>query len=207
LFSLCSLFIRRYRKIMKASIFNGSLKGDTVMNLVEEIAANNLAARGWHVERFVLRNMAIAPCSGCFGCWFRQPGACIKNDAGCEVTKAFVQSDMAVLLTPVTFGGYSSQLKKAVDRLLPAISPLFMKINGETHHRPRYAKYPGIAVFGALEQHDAGSEEIFATLVERNSINVHSPRHIFSVVLEGATTDQIADKVANVLNYMEVKNE
>ena len=70
------------------------------------------------------------------------------QDGGHVVTRAFIQSDLAIFLTPVTFGGYSSQLKKAVDHLIPNILPFFRTVKGETRHHKRYAHYPNLLVLG-----------------------------------------------------------
>lgn len=72
---------------------------------------------GWEVEPFILHDMEIHHW-GCFGCWVQTPGVCVIDDAGRDVARAVIQSDLAVFLIPVTFGGYSSELKKAVDRLI-----------------------------------------------------------------------------------------
>jgi multimeric flavodoxin WrbA len=44
------------------------------------------------------------------------PGECVIKDAGCDVARDVSHSDLVILLTPMSFGGYSSELKKAVDR-------------------------------------------------------------------------------------------
>ena len=185
---------------MKAVVFNSAKKENGILKTVQEIIDDELIKAGWDTNVLDLCKTEIAACLGCFGCWFKTPGICVINDAGRDVTKAFVQSDLAVFLTPVTFGGYSSDLKKAVDRLIPAISPYFMKINGETHHRPRYEKYPTLAVIGELRCPDMESEGIFKKLVERNAINMHSPAHTSCIVYEEDWSDQARNKVKKCLS-------
>ena len=185
---------------MKAMVFNSAGKGNGILEPVQEIIGEELVKAGWDIDVLDLCKTDIAACLGCFRCWFKTPGVCVINDAGRDVTKAFVQSDMTVFLTPVTFGGYSSELKKAVDRLIPAISPYFMKINGETHHRPRYERYPKLAVIGELRHPDLESEGIFKKLVERNAINMHSPAHTSCIVLEEDWSDQVRKKVKKCLS-------
>ena len=93
--------------------------------------------------------------------------------------------DLLVFLTHVTFGGYSSELKKAVDRLIPLLSPFFVKIGREIHHRPRYPRYPPILGVGLLPVPDQEKEKIFRTLVERNAVNYHSPFHESVAIMPG----------------------
>ncbi len=100
---------------MRAVILDGAFAGDETSAAVEADLVSALAARGWEVERIRLRDLTIAYCKGCFGCWVKTPGVCPTRDDAGVVTHAFVRSDLAVLVTPVVFGGYSSELKKALD--------------------------------------------------------------------------------------------
>ena len=54
-------------------------------------------------------------------------------------------------------GGYSSELKNAVDHLIPNILPFFANVDGETHHKPRYKRYAKLLIPGeAAVDGDAG---------------------------------------------------
>ena len=189
---------------MKAVVLNGSEKGDNALNSVYEIIVDELKGIGWKVDTFILHDTEIASCLGCFGCWVKTPGICVIDDAGRDVAMAVIQSDLAVFLTPVTFGGYSSELKKAVDRLIPLISPFFMKIKGEVHHKPRYERYPSLIVVGVLSHPDEESERIFKTLVSRNAINLHCPAHAGGVVLSSQSPEKIREKIQTLLTKVEV---
>ena len=113
---------------MKAVIFNGAKEGDLTIKAIEKNIADQLTKERWEVEPIELRNMQIANCIGCFGCWVKTPGTCVINDDGRETTRKAIQSDLMVWLTPVTFGGYSSELKKALDRIIPILLPYFQVI-------------------------------------------------------------------------------
>ena len=160
---------------MKALILNGSNDDENPLNIWEKSIIELLDNHGWQVETVELRNKKLATCIGCFGCWIKTPGQCILKDEGQEICKAVARSDLLVLLTPLTFGGYSFELKKIVDRLIPNLLPLFTKINGEMHHKTRYEKNPKLLAIGYQPQHDEESERIFRELVHRNSINMDSP--------------------------------
>lgn len=182
---------------MDALILNGMAKDE---DGVSEILAGELKNSGYEVTSLILREKEIAPCLGCFGCWIKTPGICVVDDDGREVVRMAVQSDLMIFLTPVTFGGYSSNLKKALDRIIPIASPFFMKIAGEIHHRPRYARYPSIVGIGLLPQPDEESEQIFRTLVKRNAINLHAPSHSAGVVLRSDPPDKMRDDIKRLLN-------
>lgn len=133
----------------------------------------------------------------------KTPGICLFADDGREVARKAIQSHLLVLLTPVTFGGYSSQLKKALDRMISLVSPFFQKIGGETHHQPRYRRYPRLLGVGTLPAPDAESEATFASLVARNAINLHAPAAA-AVVFENGTADQAAETIRRLLAAVEV---
>ncbi|MCX6093301.1 MAG: NAD(P)H-dependent oxidoreductase [Candidatus Bipolaricaulota bacterium] len=141
-----------------------------------------LAEAGHTTEVIPLRERTIAPCRGCFGCWVTTAGECVIDDAGRQVARAIARCDLLVYLTPVTFGGVSSELKKAVDRMLPDILPFFARVNGETHHHWRYQKSPRLMGLGVLPRPDREAENIFKTLIERNALNLNAPRTAAAVV-------------------------
>ena len=152
------------------------------MDAVGVALQDTLQAEGWSVTPWTLRDEKIAYCLGCFECWTKTPGLCRIDDAGREVVESIIGGDLAIYLTPITFGGYSSELKKAIDRSIGLISPFFTRIDGEVHHHARYDRYPSLVGVGVLPAPHPAQEQIFATLVGRNAINMHAPTHN-SVVL------------------------
>lgn len=187
---------------MRALILNGALAGDDGMTSVEEALGLALAARGWAVERVHLRDLTIAYCKGCFDCWVKTPGMCQTHDGARGVTRAIVRSDLLVLLTPVTFGGYSSELKKALDRSVGLVMPFFTRIHGEVHHKARYARYPALLGIGITAAPDEREEHIFETLVGRNAINFHAPAHGVAFVRRGQPPEQMRATVARAVAQM-----
>lgn len=169
---------------VKAVILNGAGNDDNALDSVHEIIVDELTRIGWEVTSYTLREHSIGYCVGCFGCWIKTPGICRFNDDGRKIARQFIQSDLSILFTPVTFGGYSAELKKTLDRaLLGLVSPFFMKINGEVHHKPRYDQYPRLMGVGVLPHADKESERIFKGLVNRNALNLHVPAHIAGVIV------------------------
>lgn len=174
---------------MKVVVLNGGRKKDRGQADCCGLLALEILSQGHSVENIDLEEIPIAPCTGCFGCWVKTPGECTIDDGGRDVTRAALLCDLLVFLTPVTFGGYSSELKKAVDRCIPNLSPFFIRIGGETHHRPRYTRYPPILGVGLLDKPDPEKENIFRTLVARNAVNYHSPFHDAVVIIPGRERD------------------
>jgi multimeric flavodoxin WrbA len=93
---------------MKALLLDGSRANEPDLDDIKIRFQKELKSKGWEVEVLELKNLNISPCTGCFKCWIKTPGICITDDAAREVSNKFVQSDLLVLLSPVTFGGYSS---------------------------------------------------------------------------------------------------
>ncbi len=189
---------------MKAVILNGALSGDQSLDRVQEVLMAELKTRCWEVEPFLLNSLDIKYCTGCFGCWMQTPGVCIIPDAGQEIAKAFIQSDLVIFLTPVTFGGYSSELKKALDRIICILSPFFMKVGGEIHHRPRYERYPRLMGVGLLPREDVESGRVFNTLVERNAINWHAPAYVSKVLPDTGGVDGMREDIKELFSQLEV---
>jgi len=102
-----------------------------------------------------------------------------------------------VYVTPLTFGGYSSQLKKLLDRFIPVLDPRFTIVGGEVHHLLRYQRYPKTIGLGTLPSPDPDAEGLFAKLVARNGLNVHQT--VEAEVLVGVTDPARARRSAERL--------
>ncbi len=164
-------------------ILDGAGVGDKDLAPVLDVLSQVFKAARAELVTFPLREMKLAHCLGCFGCWVKTPGLCVEADAGRDIAKAIVRSDVTVLFTPVTFGGYSPELKKMVDRFVQLASPFFQMEHGEMHHPPRYAKPPRLVMVGVQRNPNPVEAHIFKTLAGRNAINFHPPSYAAEVVL------------------------
>jgi hypothetical protein len=170
---------------MRALILDGRRSGERELDVIQEALLAELGVRGWESEAVSLRDVTMACCTGCFDCWTTTPGVCTIRDAGGDVARAWIQSDLTVLLTPVTFGGYSSELKKTLDRMICLVSPFFTRVAGEVHHRRRYVRYPALLAIGWLPEPRPEEEVIFHKLVRRNALNMHVPAFASGIVYAG----------------------
>jgi hypothetical protein len=183
---------------MRALLLNGGHTGgpgEDAIATVESILCHRLAEHGFEVDVVTLREASVAYCRGCFQCWTRTPGLCRTNDAARDLTRRFILSEVVVFLTPVTFGGYSSELKKVLDRSIGLVSPFFRRIDGETHHRMRYARYPALLGVGLLPGPDLEDEALFHSLVRRNAINLHSPAQAADVFYHGDDPEELGRRL------------
>jgi multimeric flavodoxin WrbA len=122
-----------------------------------------------------------------------------------DIAAAVAGSDLTVYVTPVTFGGYSSQLKKVLDHLIVLVLPFFKTVNGETHHVPRYRRPANLLVIGTMPEHDAESEAIFAGLAERNAINMSAPCWASGVIVDERDTHAARQAIQGLLTRVEVR--
>ncbi len=187
-----------------ALILNGTRKEDAEINAIYSNIINVLESNNWNVNSNLLREKKVAPCQGCFDCWLKTPGECKIHDEGRDIAKYMVQSDLIIHLTEITFGGYSSEMKKVMDRFIPNILPFFKKIKGEVHHKQRYEKRASIIVMGFLTEPDKEQEAVFKELIYRNSINMLAPIHEVLIFVKGQAMDFIIKNFNDILNQIEV---
>ncbi len=193
--------------VMKALIFDGSPEGDPSGGRIAGELVPILEAKGYETEHIILREKSIGNCNGCFGCWLKTPGICVIDDDNRELSEKFVQSDLLIMLTPVTFGGYSPELKRMLDHFIANVSPFFTTIDGESHHRKRYAAYPDLLAIGWLDQPDDRQTAIFRYLVMRNSINFYSAKAGCGVICRTEGTEAIRQTLAELLRGLETGSQ
>jgi multimeric flavodoxin WrbA len=178
---------------MKTLILDGSQANDPQAVRI----TNALRKRLPDAETIVLREQKIGNCAGDFFCWVRNPGTCNTNDDNRVIASKIIRSDLIIYLTPVTFGGYSSELKRMVDHQIQNISPFFTSVKGEIHHQRRYSRYPNLLAIGWMDEPDSHSEAIFRYLVYRNAINMYAKTSVCGLVT-GSTSEAEVDEQTGV---------
>jgi hypothetical protein len=134
-----------------------------------------LQAGGHAVTLLQLRDMNIAYCTGCWGCWVKTPGECVARDDSVDVCRAAIQADLVLHASPVTMGFYSALLKKTTDKMIPLVHPYIVVDQGEAHHLARYDRYPLLALL--LQQDEDTDDEdiqIIAGIHSRTALNFKS---------------------------------
>ncbi|NTU67304.1 MAG: NADPH-dependent FMN reductase [Chlorobiaceae bacterium] len=188
---------------MKAYIFDGSPADDPTGKRIAGLLGTQLAAKGYDTGHIVLHDKDLAPCKGCFQCWLKTPGICMIDDDNRELSRKLIGGDLAIFLTPVDFGAYSPELKRMLDHIIANISPFFTTVNGETHHRKRYDRYPDLMIIGWLEEPDPEQEVMFNHLAWRNTINFHAPRRSWGILDRTADSAALAEEVGRLVLKLE----
>lgn len=84
-------------------------------------------------------SQTIAPCRGCYGCWYHTPGACIIKDDMTQLLEEYRQSDLIVRSFPLYYFGMPSQMKAFMGRLMPNSSQSFsFTASGKMKHPQVY---------------------------------------------------------------------
>ena len=189
---------------MKTVILNGADRSGDKADQICEMFAEACGSNGCEVEILTLRDMKIADCMGEFNCWLKTPGRCTTTDEGQKIPQLLYQSHTVVMVTPVTYGGHSYHLKKALDRFIPFISPDFDIRQGEVHHKRRYDRHPNYITMGTLPEEDQEQEKAFRNTIRRQATNMDGPVHLDSVILEKQPMDEIRREIQKLLREVGV---
>ncbi len=192
---------------MSYLILNGMQSNDSIIPKINKFIAEKLQEHDIKGEILNLHEKDIKPCLGCFKCWVETPGICIIDDFGREVAEKMIQSDYLFYITPIKYGGYSSELKKALDRSIGLLMPFFRIFHDEIHHETRYDKYPNFSVIGTLDEPNKEQEEIFTNLVKRNSLNNFAPKFTSQIIYTSDDEQTIKTKIDNSLRIMGEEND
>ena len=188
---------------MNVLILDGTKSNNNESTKIFDLILEELKKLNWDITSIVLEDKNIDYCTGCFGCWVQTPGECVFKDYEENVVRNMVHSDLIIYLTPIMFGGYSSILKKALDRQIGRVLPYFMKIDGEVHHPKRYEKQQSLLSIGLLDKLDTEKEEIFKTLVARNAINMWAPFQRAIIYLKGEDETEFSNNFSKALMEVE----
>ena len=126
----------------------------TVLNWVEE----ELMTLGHSVERIYLNNKTIGGCLGCGKCKENANEiACVQKDDAIDIFARMIASDAVLFTSPVYFWGFTSQLKRLIDRGYALVT---------NYHQPGHTslmenKRLGLLVTGA-DAYEDNAEGLFS---------------------------------------------
>lgn len=185
---------------MKTLVLDGRLKQQFYLDPIFNILKHEMESADWHPETILLHRAKIRGCLGCFKCWDTTPGLCIQQkDEAPHIVQKFLRSDLVVFFTPLIFGGYSSELKKMIERMLGVLQPGTTLRSGETHHLKRYEHYPSLLAVGVAENKDVEGERIFKTLIERHSRNFYPPKFRAAVFFSGEEENKVREIIKKII--------
>lgn len=183
---------------MRVAILNGNpdpgnLKFDGRLKSLSDL----LRAKNHQVNLLTLRALDIGYCTGCWGCWVKTPGRCVNEDGSREVCRAWANSDLIILASPLRMGFITALAKSAIDKILPVGLPYIGLYKGECSHQPRYPKAPKLAALLEAEA-EGGAEDLEITqrILERNARNFRTDLKF--VMTAERPVEEVADAVDRI---------
>jgi len=167
---------------MKTLVMNGNpdSQGQEFERHVDGFV-RNLESFGHEVTRIDLRNLDIKFCTGCWSCWWATPGKCVFKDDMLQIYPAMVESDLVVWASPLVLGNVSALTKTAQDRFIPLVHPYIEIVDGECHHRKRYAHNAKVGLLVGPSPDDTVEDlALVRQLFERFAKNCRSEFTLFS---------------------------
>lgn len=73
--------------------------------------------QGVPVEYISLENVDVKPCVNCTGCTYKSYNRCVARDDADWILPKVIRTDVLVMVTPITYGGYSFKAKRLLDKL------------------------------------------------------------------------------------------
>lgn len=101
----------------KIIILNGSPRKKGNTSALVRSFAEGAESAGNVVTEFLLDNMDIHGCKGCFGGGKNPDSPCVQKDDMDKIYPVYREADIVVLATPLYYWSMSGQLKCAFDRL------------------------------------------------------------------------------------------
>ncbi len=146
---------------MKITLINGCDINNTFYNQIIENICEYLNKKEvtYHIND--LNKLNLKSCTGCDSCQSLKPGICAINDGINDILKEYLNSDIAIIITPIQFGACNSTTKKFIDRTEPLFLPYQISKKGKTIMKNRYDKYPDIFFIGIADSIDTNSTEAF----------------------------------------------
>ena len=134
---------------MEIVILQGSPNVNGSTNLLVESFSKGAIASGHEVKKIEVAKMNINSCGGCVACGYEGP--CIMKDDNELIKREILSSDAIVFATQLYYYGFTSQLKKVIDR--------FCSYNSSLHSKKLKSVLLAVAwnnddwTFDALETH------------------------------------------------------
>jgi len=140
------------------------LDAETALDLFKDV--NN--------AQFLCANKKMAPCRGWYGCWLQTPGLCVMRDGTEALGKQIAFCGELIIISKNLYGGFSAEIKNALDRSISFVLPFFCVRNNELHHQPRYPNEGRMTayIYNANEISDVDKASL-VELIKANGINMN----------------------------------
>lgn len=142
-----------------------------------------------------ISSMNFKDCVGCFNCWIKTPGLC-NSEENNELNLKIMNSDSLVIVSEMTYGGFSASAKRVIDKFIPNVLPHMTIVNSEIHHKKRYKKYPNLIGVAYASEISLKYKGNFNQLLNAVAHNFHSMK-VNSIMID---TEYNLDNLSKNLN-------
>ncbi|MCR4944912.1 MAG: flavodoxin family protein [Clostridium sp.] len=85
---------------------------------IEGLKENKYLKEEKNIYEVHLFDKNINSCIGCYNCW-KNDGKCIQHDDMDDLLFRYLEADIVIWIFPLTFYGFPSKMRCAIERLLP----------------------------------------------------------------------------------------
>lgn len=145
-----------------------------------------------------LEDKHILPCTGCSSCGGATYRQCVLKDEMQQIYPRLARSGPQVIITPITFGGYSSIAKTVQERFSPLGDPRYYIEGGELVKGMGLSK-GNYYVIGVKDGCTDREREVFLRFHSENLriMNRKGAAWILDTESEDAALDQILEVICN----------
>jgi len=123
---------------------------------------------------FFCANKKMAPCRGLYSCWLQTPGLCVMRDGAETLGKLTACCDEFIIISKNLYGGFSAEIKNALDRSISFVLPFFRVRDKELHHQPRYPNDGTMKAFIYNSHEISGADkESLIGITKANALNMN----------------------------------
>ncbi|WP_298483463.1 flavodoxin family protein [uncultured Ruminococcus sp.] len=114
---------------------------------------------------------SVRHCIGCFGCWAKTPGICVIHDGYEKTSIAMGKCIELIYISKCCYGGFSPSVKAIQDRAISYVHPDFVMLDGEMHHKRRYANQISLSAHFYGENISDAEKETARNILQANADN------------------------------------
>lgn len=171
---------------MKICLFNGMNEDSKIEAFIIRHINNH------EVNHLKFRDMNIKYCKSCGAC--AKLKKCVQKDDGYKIIEGYKESDVIIFLTPIIYGAYSKELKKALDRTMPIGETELSSKDGYMTHKITYNNKK-VIILGILDEEDKEQEDSFNELLKANYYNMDWKFYKKAIIYRNSNENEINNKI------------
>ncbi len=124
--------------------------------------------------KFFCASNKMAACKGFYDCWLKTPGICALHDGTQYLGKEIASCGEFIIVSKNLYGGFSKEMKNALDRSISFALPFFQVRNKELHHQARCVNSGKMQVYIYNADEISNTDKIsISEIAKANAINMN----------------------------------